>query len=333
MNNRLLRVAVVLLSSAMVWAQAPVTLKTLTATYELQRSTLTNTFEAQVKPARDRYLAALTAAQKAALAATRTADLAAIGAEIEAVNIGTLPEAAPPDLPRTLLQGRRAAATALANATRMLVPRQRDLALNYQRSLIALEDAARKANDQAQLAAIAAEKQRALGEVESAGGGQKNRNVVENGDFSKPAGGGFPTGWTKAHGWKDVSDATVVSEGRDRFLRFRRLQANNQSDLKPDKVIPIPARARYAEVTFRMRVEGLVKGKEFDPWPGMHISARDAADENLAKEEAVMKSDSSWKRMSARVQLPSETKSLSVSLGPFGSAGIVDFDDVTVEFK
>ena len=334
MNTRPLRLATLLFSSAvLVFAQAPTPLKTLTSSYELQRSVLTNTYEAQVKGPREKYTASLTAAQKAAAAATRTTDLAAIASELEAVNSGALPEAAPPDLPRNLLQDRRTLVTAFATASKSLVPKQRELAASYLRSLTALEEAARKSNDQALIGAIAAEKQRALAEVESAGGGQKNRNVVDNGDFSRATDGGFPIGWIKAHDWKEVSDATVVSEGRDKFLRFRRLQAIQQSDLKPEKELMIPARARSAEVTFRMRIEGIVKGKDYDPWPGIKLSARDSRDEKLATADAVLKENSGWKRITARVDLPNGTKSLRVALGPFGAAGIVDFDDVVVEFK
>ncbi len=333
MNSRILRTAALVLLSAAVWAQAPTQLKNLTAAYELQRSALTNTFENQVKGARDRYLASLSAAQKAAMAATRTADLAAIAAEIESINSGALPEAAPPDLPRALLQDRRVAAMALSTATRTILPRQRELAVAYHRSLVALEENARKANDPALIDAVAAEKQRALGEVENTGGGQKNRNLVDNGDFAKGPDGSMPIGWTKMHDWKEVSDATVVSEGRDKFLRFRRLQAIQQANLRPEKSMPIPAKARYAEVTFRMRVEGLVKGKEYDPWPGVHIAAKDARDESLAKEEAVMKGDSGWKKLTARLQIPNGAKNLSMGMGPYGAAGIVDFDDVVLEFK
>jgi hypothetical protein len=316
-----------------MFAQTPAALQTLSSSYQLQRSTLQSAFEAQVKAPRDRYLAALVAFQKSALAASRTADLAAIAAETAGVSAGALPEAAPPDLPRALLPDRRTLVSALAAANRSLMPRQRELALAYQRGLLALEQTARKVPDQALLTAVLAEKQRAQGEVENTGGGQKNRNVVENGDFTLEAAGGMPAGWTKAHDWKDVTDGTVVTEGRDKFLRFRRLQAILQSDLKPDKVIPIPTRARSAEVTFRMRAEGVVKGTQYDPWPGMLLSARDARDESLAKAEAVAKADTGWKRMTARVDLPNGTKSLSVRLGPFGAAGIIDFDDVTVEFK
>jgi hypothetical protein len=333
MNSRILCIGALVLMSAATWAQAPAQLKNLTAAYELQRSALKNTFENQVKAARDRYLATLSTAQKAAMAATRTADLAAIGAEIEAINSGALPENAPPDLPRALLPDRRVAAMALGNATRTIIPRQRELAVTFHRSLVALEESARKANDTALIEAIAAEKQRALGEVENAGGGQKNRNLVENGDFSKGPDGSMPPGWAKMHDWKEVSDATVVSEGREKFLRFRRLQAIQQANLRPEKIMPIPAKARYAEVTFRMRVEGLVKGKEYDPWPGVHLSAKDARDESLAKEEAVMKADSGWKKLTARLQIPNGAKSLSMGMGPYGAAGIVDFDDIVLEFK
>jgi hypothetical protein len=215
----------------------------------------------------------------------------------------------------------------------MVTPRLRELAVTYQRSLMALEEAAKRSKDQALLDAIAAEKQRALSEVENTGGGQKNRNIVDNGDFSRGSDGAAPPGWTRVHTWKEVPDAMLVSEGREKFLRFRRLEAIQQANLKPEKLLPAPARAKFAEVTFRMRVEGIVKGKDYDVWPGVHISARDARDESLAKEEAVVKENSGWKRMNARVKLPDGTKSLTVSLGPFSAAGIVDFDDVAVEFK
>jgi hypothetical protein len=289
--------------------------------------------EAQLKAPRDRYMADLAAAQKAAVAVTRTTDLAAIGAEMEGVQKGSLPETAPPDLPKPLLQNRRAFVAALGTASRTLVPKKRDLAAAYLRSLATLEDSARRANDQATVDAITSEKQRAIAEVESAGGGEKNRNVVDNGDFSRGPETGIPEGWTRAHQWKDVPDCAIVSEGREKFLRFRRLQSIEQADIKPEKTLPIPARARSAEVSFKMRVEGLVKGTKYDFWPGVRLSARDARDEKLAQTDAVMKENSSWKRLTARVDLPKGTTALSVILGPFLSAGIVDFDDVVVEFR
>src|SRR5687767_7847197 len=196
------RCAALLLISVTAFAQTSSPLQSLTTTYGLQRSTLTATAEAQVKAPRDRYLAALNAAQKAAVAATRTTDLAAISAEMEAVAKSSLPEPAPPDLPRALLPDRRALSSALAAVERMLVPKQRELAVNYQRSLAALEETARRSKDQALLDAIAAEKERAVAEVESVGGGQKNRNVIENGDFSRAADSGLPPGWTRGHSWK-----------------------------------------------------------------------------------------------------------------------------------
>jgi hypothetical protein len=79
--------------------------------------------------------------------------------------------------------------------------------------------------------------------------------------------------------------------------------------------------------------ESTGSGVDYDPWPGIHLSARDARDEKLAKEDAVLKENSAWRRLTAKVDLPNGTKVLSVSMGPFGAAGIVDFDDVVVEFK
>jgi hypothetical protein len=321
-------------SSGQTPSSAPPQLQAIKSAYEQQKASLMTQVEVQAKSPRDRYGAALVAAQKSATAAARTADLAAISGELDAVRAGMLPESAPPDLPKSLLQDRRAAAQALAAAMRTLTPRKRDMATAYVRNLAALEQSARRAKDQPLLDAIAAERERAMAEVESAGGGQKHENVVENGDFSRGPESGIPEGWGRAHTWKDVTDCSIVSDGRDRFLRFRRLQANNQSDISPAKTIAVPARARSAEVTFRMRVEGLVKGMEFDPWPGVHLSASGAREEKLGKEEAVLKADSSgWKRFSARLDLPKGSTNLKVSLGPFGAAGIIDFDDVAVEFK
>ena len=309
-------------------------LKALTANYEQQRTSATAMCDAQVKPVRDRYLADLAAAQKAAVAAVRTADLAAISGEMDGLQKASLPEAAPPDLPKSLLQDRRAVVAAMATSSRTLVPKKRDLAAAYLRSLTTLEDSARRAKDQAVIDAIATEKQRATAEVEGAGGGEKNRNVVDNGDFSRGPETGIPEGWARAHQWKDAGDCSIVTEGRDKFLRFRRLQAVEQADIKPEKTISIPARAHSAELSFRMRVEGLVKGTKYDFWPGIHLSARDGRDEKLGSTEAVLKENSSgWKRMTAKLELPKGTTALSVVLGPFLSAGIVDFDDVVVEFR
>jgi hypothetical protein len=169
--------------------------------------------------------------------------------------------------------------------------------------------------------------------VESAGGGQKNRNVIENGDFSSGPETGIPEGWTRAHTWKNVTDCTIVSEGKDKFLRFRRLQAIPQADIKPEKAIPVPSTARSAEVTVRMRVEGLVKGKEYDPLPGVNLSVHDGGDQKLADAAAVLKENSSWKRLTRQSRTPQGAKQLNVSLGPHGAAGIIDFDEVAVEFK
>src|SRR5215211_7819476 len=144
-----------ILSAAAAFAQNLNQLQSLTSAYALQRSTLTSAGEAQVKAPRERYLAALAAAQKTALAGTRTADLAAISAEMTAVASGSLPEAAPPDLPRALVPDRRALVAAFVGAERMVTPRLRELAITYQRSLVALEEVARRGKDQALLDAIA----------------------------------------------------------------------------------------------------------------------------------------------------------------------------------
>jgi hypothetical protein len=168
--------------------------------------------------------------------------------------------------------------------------------------------------------------------MEAAGGGQKFRNVVANGDFSEGAAGAFPPGWQTEPGFP-VTDVMIVAEGSERFLRFRRLQAIRRANLLTDKAVPIPARAKSVEFSVRMRVKGLVPGKEYHIHPAVHVTARDGRDEEVGGAWTEMKQDSNWKRMSARFAVPPNAKSLSIALGPYGSAGVIDFDDVAVEFK
>lgn len=65
----------------------------------------------------------------------------------------------------------------------------------------------------------------------------------------------------------------------------------------------------------------------------MNVSGRDARGEEVSKEAVAIKEDSGWRRLTGRVPLPPTTKTLKVVIGPFGSAGIIDMDDVEVEFR
>lgn len=324
---------IILAIVAPVFAQIPPALKPYSDQYDNSRRAVLASGESALKPARDRYLAALAAAQKIATAAIKTGDIAAISAEISGTQGGAIPAEFPPDLPRSLATERRNFTTALAGVERALPPKLRELAARYLQTLAALEARALKTNDAALTAAIGSEKQRVLPHMEAAGGGQKNRNVIANADFSTGTPGEWPANWRASENWKKASDLTLMQEGNERFIRFRRLQADQQANLSPEMEIAVPARARSVEYSVRIRVKGLTPGKDYDYYPGIKVSARDAAGEKLTEDNSEAKQDGSWKRLVGRCPVPDKAKTIRVVLGPFGAAGVIDFDDVNVEFK
>ncbi len=246
---------------------------------------------------------------------------------------GDLAETFPPDLPRELAQDRRNYVAALTSNARILPGKQRDLAAKYLQALAALDVAALRNKDAALTEAVAAEKARVLALQEAAAGGQKNHNVVANGDFSQGQPGSIPPGWRNEFDDMNVTDATVVTEGTDKFLRFRRLQAVRRSNLVPEKEIIIPAKTKWVEFSVRMRVKGLIPGKDFDTTPGVHVVARDARGEAVGSGWASPKLDTSWKRFSGKFDLPATAKTLRIVVGPHAAAGVIDFDDIVVECK
>lgn len=332
---RFLRVVVValLLLPFPAAAEHPAALKPYADKFEADYTALQSAKELQLKPARERYLASLTAAQRVATATAKTADIAAIASEMEGVNSDSLTPDAPPDLPRTLTADRRSYTAISANIARTVPLRQRELAGKYLQTLAALDANALRARDQALCTAIAAEKQRVLGLMEAVGGGQRNRNVIANGDFSQGEPGKWPPGWKQSADDVSVTDATIVTEGTEKFIRFRRLQAVKRSNLTPDRPLLIPARTKWAEFSFRMRVKGYVVGSDWDIHPGIKFTACDARGEGVATSWGQAKQDSGWKRYTGRVEIPATAKTLSVTMGPHASAGIVDFDDLVVEFR
>jgi len=313
--------------------ELPPALKPHADKFEADRAALTVAGEARLKPVRERYLATLAAAQKAATAAAKTGDSAAIDAEIAAAKAGSVAVAFPPDLPRSLAQDRRAFADAADAVAKAIPPRQRELAAKYLQTLAALDASAAKTKDAPLAEAVSAEKARVLALIEAAGGGPRFRNVVANGDFAAGAPGAFPPEWKAEAADVPVSDATIVAEGAEKFLRFRRLQATRRANLLPQKDVVIPARAKAVEFTVRLRVKGLVPGKDYQTFPGAHVTARDARGEEIAGEWAVVKQDTNWRRVTARFALKPEAKTLRIAVGPFGAAGVLDVDDAEVEFK
>jgi hypothetical protein len=130
-----------------------------------------------------------------------------------------------------------------------------------------------------------------------------------------------------------VTDATVIAEGTEKFLRFRRLQVIRNANLVPDKEVVIPTNARSVEYGARIRVKGLLPGTEWGIYPSLHVTARDARGEEVGGESAAVKQDTSWKRFSGKFALPATAKTLRIAIGPQSAAGVVDFDDIVVEFR
>jgi hypothetical protein len=313
-------------------ADLPPVLKPHAEQFNKSWESLKTAGDAQLAPARDRYIAALTAAKKNAEAAAKTTDLAVITSELESARAGSLPADAPPDLPRALSSDRRSYVSNAAALAKTIAQRQRELATRYLQTLATLETNAAKAKDASASEAVATEKQRVLALLEASGGGAKHRNVVTNGDFSEGENGSTPPGWKKETE-VTVSDATIVSEAGNKFLRFRRIPALRRANLIPEKEIAVPADAKSAEFSVRMRVKGLVPGKDWGVVPSINVTGRDARGQEVSKEAVGIKEDSGWRRLSGRVQLPPTAKTLKVAIGPNGAAGIVDFDDVEVEFR
>ncbi len=311
----------------------PAALKPYADKFEGEYAVLQATKDLQLKPARERYLTSLTAAQRIATTAAKTADIAAIASEMEGVNTDSLTPEPPPDLPRTLTADRRNYIAVSANVARTVPQRQRDLASKYLQTLAALDANALRTKDQALGAAIAGEKQRVLALMEAAGGGQRNRNIIANADFSEGEPGKSPPGWKQSADDVSVTDAMIVTEGTDKFVRFRRLQAVKRANLIPDRDLLIPARTKWAEFSFRMRVKGFVVGSDWDIHPGIKFTACDGRGEGVASAWGQTKQDTSWKRFTGRVEIPATAKTLRVTMGPHASAGIVDFDDLVVEFR
>lgn len=315
------------------FGQWPPALKPHAEQYGNARKAILASADAMLKPPQDRYLAALQAAERVATSAAKTGDLAAIAAEIAGTHGGALPAEFPPDLPRSLASERRNFLTAVANIERTIPVKLRDLATRYLQTLALLEAQAAKVKDAALSQAIAEERQRVIPHMEAAGGGQKNRNVVANGDFAAGEAGQWPQSWRACNSWKKASDVTMMQEGNDRFVRFRRLQVDHQANLSPEKEIAIPARARSVEFSARIRVKGFTAGKDYDIYPGIRVSTRDAAGEKIADETVEVKQDGGWKKLTGRCPISDKAKTLRVEFGPFSSAGVIDFDDVIVEFK
>lgn len=314
-------------------AEIPAGLKPYADRFDQECAALDAVRDSQLKIPRERYRSALGQAQKTAGAAGKTNVLSAVTAEMEALAAGNLAEVFPADLPHQLAQDRRAYLAAAASVARAMPPRQRDAAAKYLRVLAALEASALKNMDAAMTDAVAAEKQRAIA-LMNAASGKGNRNAVPDGDFSEGETGALPAAWKAEGSDVPVTDATLVAEGMDRFLRFRRQFSQRRADLVLAKEIAVPEKARTLEYSVRIRVKGFVAGGQGNNMhPGVHFIARDANEQEVCNAWASAKQDSSWRKFSGRMELPAAAKTVRVVAGPFASVGTIDFDDLEVGFR
>ena len=129
------------------------------------------------------------------------------------------------------------------------------------------------------------------------------------------------------------NDALVVQEGSGKFLRFRRAGSVRLANLAPAKPILIPERAKAAVVSVRLRVEGLVPGKNYDRFPGVAIRALNATGASPGPISASAIENTRWRTFTTRLPLQPGAKRLELALGPWAAAGICDFDDVELKFE
>jgi hypothetical protein len=206
-------------------------------------------------------------------------------------------------------------------------------------ALAPLEQTAAQQRNTALAEAVAGEKERVLAATTTAVAPALRKNALKNGDFSQADAGGLPKGWQpKGNEFQKDSvpwqnDASILQEGSEKFLRFRRKVSVRQANLAPVPVIMVPERAKVAEVSVRLRVEGLVPAKGFGQYPGVGFRVFDAAGNSPGWEWAVTKENTRWRTVTASLVLQPGAKTLEMAVGPWSAAGICDFDDVEVEFK
>ena len=209
----------------------------------------------------------------------------------------------------------------------------------YLQILTSLEQAAISQKNAPLAEAVATEKARVLSLDALIAPPALHRNVIVNGDFSKTGADGLPDGWIQKGAeyqknsvpWQN--DALIIEEGSGKFLRFRRSASVRLSNLAPAKPILVPDRAKAAVVSVRLRVDGLVEGKNYDRFPGVAIRAVDASGASPGAVSASATENTRWRTFTARLTLQPSAKKLELALGPWAAAGICDFDDVELKFE
>ena len=294
----------------------------------------------QVEASRSRYTAALAEARVEAARTNKGGALAAIDAEIIDAKSEVHAPAAPADLPHALAGPRHEFLTALGAAKKEEGLRLKELNARYLQTLTTLGLNAASQKNPVLAEAVAAEKARIVSsETAFPAPPSLRKNVIVNGDFSTVDPGGTPSGWHprgadyQADNVPWQNDASIIQEGSEKFLRFRRAASVRLSNLAPTAPILVPERAKSAVVSARLRVEGLVPALNYDRFPGVSIRALDVTGKSPGWVSAASPENTRWRVFTAKLALQPGTKTLEVSLGPWAAAGICDFDDVTVKFE
>jgi hypothetical protein len=307
--------------------------------YTQARKALDDARGREIDAVRARYIAALAAARVEAAKVNKGGAVAAIDAELTDAKSGVQAPAMPADLPRSLAGSRREFITAIETIEKNVTAKLREMSGRYVQTLTSLEQTAISQKNAPLAEAVRLEKARILSTDALAVAPALHRNVIVNGDFSKTAPDGLPEGWIPkgAEYQKDTvpwqNDALVVQEASGKFLRFRRAASVRLANLAPAKPIMVPERAKAAVVSVRLRVDGLVPGKNYDRFPGVAIRALDGTGASPGPISASATENTRWRNFTARLTLQPGAKTLELALGPWAAGGICDFDDVELKFE
>ena len=339
MKSSLFLPLVIALSGLAVSFGVPPPLEPYITKYSQERQALDEARVRQLEALRTRYAAALTTARVEALKLNKSGALVAIDAEIAGVKAEVHTPTAPPDLPPSLAGARREFVAGFSAAEKAVGLRIKDLNTKYLQVLTTLGQQAESQKNSVLASAVATEKARVLTVEAASATLPLRKNVIVNGDFSSVESNGMPTGWqpkgTDYQGdnppWQN--DATVIQEGSEKFLRFRRVAAVRLSNVGPSATILVPERAKEVVVSVRMRVEGLLPGNKYDRYPGISVKAVDASGNSPGPMSASAADNTRWRVFTVKLVLQPGAKKIDVSLGPCAAVGICDFDDVTVKFE
>jgi hypothetical protein len=307
--------------------------------YTQERKALDDARARQVQALRARYQSALTTLRADAAKANKGGAIVAIDAEMESSKADVQSSEMPADLPRGLTTPRRDFIAGLDTTEKAYTARLREMNARYLQTLNALERGAAGQKDASLAEAIRTEKTRIAAIDTVAAPTALRRDAVTNGDFSLIGQDKLPTGWEpRGTGYQKGSvpwqnDALVITEGSEKFVRFRRTTSVRLANIGPITPIQIPSRAKAAVVSAKIRVEGLEPGKNYDRFPGVAIWAVDAAGKSPGNVSASATENTRWRNYTARLTLQPGAKTLEVSVGPWAATGICDFDDIEVKFE